>query len=187
MPLTDEERNAIVAYRLDKAANTLAEAKNCAEMGHWTLTAKRLYYSAYYASSALLISEGHLSGFQQETQALRSHRDRSGGLQGHGLLDREYPRSSYRTPCQHGRYLEKQVRGLKRERQALLLCLQGPFFRGRLRQDVQPGQHLLLRGPARHLHHGRRHYCEITCGQSRAPERGKTFTGIIGRAVRSYP
>ncbi len=28
-------------------------------MGHWNLAANRLYYAAYYASSALLISAGH--------------------------------------------------------------------------------------------------------------------------------
>lgn len=59
MPLNDEERKAIVAYRLEKANGTLVEAKDCATMQHWTLAANRLYYAAYYACSALLISNGH--------------------------------------------------------------------------------------------------------------------------------
>ena len=59
MPLTDEERQAIVMYRLEKAKATLVEARDCATMGHWTLAAGRLYYAAYYASSALLISKEH--------------------------------------------------------------------------------------------------------------------------------
>ena len=59
MPLTDEERKAIVAYRLEKSDEAFTEAKDCASMGHWTLTANRLYYSAYYASSALLVNDGH--------------------------------------------------------------------------------------------------------------------------------
>ena len=59
MPLTDEERNAIVIYRLEKANGAYIEAKDCASMGHWTLAANRLYYAAYYASSALLISAGY--------------------------------------------------------------------------------------------------------------------------------
>ena len=59
MPLNDEERKAIVVYRLEKAENTFAEARDCASMKHWTLTANRLYYAAYYACSALLISKGY--------------------------------------------------------------------------------------------------------------------------------
>ena len=59
MPLTDEERNAIVSYRLEKANMAFNESKDCASMGHWTLAANRLYYAAYYASYALLISAGH--------------------------------------------------------------------------------------------------------------------------------
>lgn len=53
--LTDEEREALVKYRLEKAGEVLVEARDCTNMGHWTLSANRLYYAAYYASSALLI------------------------------------------------------------------------------------------------------------------------------------
>ena len=63
MPLTDEERKAIVSYRLEKADEALIEAKDCASMGHWTLAASRLYYAAHYASSALLVN----AGFQAKT------------------------------------------------------------------------------------------------------------------------
>ena len=59
MPLTDEERKAIVVYRLEKSNDAMVEAKDCASLGHWTLAANRLYYAAYYASSALLISAGY--------------------------------------------------------------------------------------------------------------------------------
>ena len=58
MPLTDEERKAIVVYRLEKSNDAMVEAKDCALLGHWNLAANRLYYAAYYASSALLISAG---------------------------------------------------------------------------------------------------------------------------------
>lgn len=54
--LSDEERQAIVSYRIEKAFETLAEARDCGAMNHWTLAANRLYYAAYYASSALLIN-----------------------------------------------------------------------------------------------------------------------------------
>lgn len=58
MPLGDNERHAVVSYRLEKAESTLIEAKDCGKMGHWTLAANRLYYAAYYACSALLIEKG---------------------------------------------------------------------------------------------------------------------------------
>ena len=56
--LKDEEREALVKYRIEKAYGTLVEAKDCAEDNHWTLTANRLYYAVYYASKALLIQNG---------------------------------------------------------------------------------------------------------------------------------
>ena len=56
--LTVEERDALVKYRIEKAFGTLVEARDCAEDNHWTLSANRLYYAAYYASKALLIQNG---------------------------------------------------------------------------------------------------------------------------------
>ena len=56
--LTDEERDALVKYRIEKAYGTLVEARDCADDNHWTLAANRLYYAAYYASKALLIRNG---------------------------------------------------------------------------------------------------------------------------------
>ena len=53
--LNSEERQALVQYRLEKATDTLKEAIDCGSLNHWTLAANRLYYSVYYASSALLI------------------------------------------------------------------------------------------------------------------------------------
>lgn len=81
MPLTDEERKAIVVYRLEKAENALVEAKDCASMGHWNLAANRLYYSAYYASSALLFSKGHVAKTHEGTIGMiGQHYVRSGIL-----------------------------------------------------------------------------------------------------------
>lgn len=59
MSLTEEERNAIIAYRLEKADHAIVEARDCSTMGHWTLAANRLYYAAYYAASALLLRGGY--------------------------------------------------------------------------------------------------------------------------------
>jgi hypothetical protein len=42
MSLTDDERRAVVIFRLEKGQNTLAEAKGIAQMGYWTAVANRL-------------------------------------------------------------------------------------------------------------------------------------------------
>ena len=58
MSLTTEERKAIVDYRFEKADNTYDEAKKIFELGLYNLTANRLYYSVYYAATALLTNMG---------------------------------------------------------------------------------------------------------------------------------
>lgn len=83
MSLTDEERKAIVVYRLEKADDALVEARDCASLGHWNLAANRLYYAAYYASSALLISSGHTAKTHEGTIGMiGQHYVRSGILAG---------------------------------------------------------------------------------------------------------
>lgn len=67
MPLTEEERQAIIVYRLEKADVALVEARDCVSLGHWNLAANRLYYAAYYASSALLINDGHAAKTHEGT------------------------------------------------------------------------------------------------------------------------
>ena len=53
--MTEEERNTIVKYRLDRANETFCEAKDLFCLKRWHGTANRLYYACYYAVSALLI------------------------------------------------------------------------------------------------------------------------------------
>jgi len=55
MTLSNDERKAIVAFRLEKAFRTLEEAQGIASLKYWTAVANRLYYACYYATSALLI------------------------------------------------------------------------------------------------------------------------------------
>lgn len=55
MTMTEDERSAIVSYRLQKALDTFNEAKGIASLGFWNAVANRLYYACYYISSALLI------------------------------------------------------------------------------------------------------------------------------------
>ena len=56
MSLTEEEKKQIVDYRLEKSKKTLEDAKKVIELEMWVTAANRLYYAAYYAVSALLIS-----------------------------------------------------------------------------------------------------------------------------------
>lgn len=59
MSLTQEERDVIVVYRIEKSFSALEHAKANAGLGYWEVTANRLYYAAYYSVSALLLRFGH--------------------------------------------------------------------------------------------------------------------------------
>ena len=59
MSLNDEERKAVVTYRIEKAARTMEQANNIIPLKYWELVANRMYYAAYYAVSALLIADRH--------------------------------------------------------------------------------------------------------------------------------
>ena len=59
MSLSDEERKAIVDYRIEKANTAMEDVRQAAAIERWSMAANRLYYAIYYAASALLISEGH--------------------------------------------------------------------------------------------------------------------------------
>lgn len=55
--LSPKDRYAIVCYRIENAVNTLAEIDTLIENGYYNNAANRLYYAAYYAASALLITK----------------------------------------------------------------------------------------------------------------------------------
>jgi uncharacterized protein (UPF0332 family) len=55
MSLTDDEREAIVSFRIQKAKDTLDEAEGIATLGYWNAVANRLYYACFYITSALLL------------------------------------------------------------------------------------------------------------------------------------
>ncbi len=54
--LSDADRMEVVRYRLEKANRTYQEAVGSINSGYVETSANRLYYAAYYAVSALLIS-----------------------------------------------------------------------------------------------------------------------------------
>ena len=59
MSLTDQERDALVFYKAQKAKETLAEAIGIAQLEYWNAVANRLYYACYYITTALLVHNGH--------------------------------------------------------------------------------------------------------------------------------
>lgn len=61
MSLTEEERKAIVQYRIEKAKASLVDAVDVSSIKKWSLAANRLYYALYYAATALLINDGHIT------------------------------------------------------------------------------------------------------------------------------
>lgn len=54
--LTEENRTDIVRYRINNAQRTLKEVDILIENGLYNTAASRLYYSCYYAATALLVA-----------------------------------------------------------------------------------------------------------------------------------
>jgi uncharacterized protein (UPF0332 family) len=53
--LTEEDRNALVLYRIERAKETLTEADALIKENFYNAAVNRLYYACYYAVIALLI------------------------------------------------------------------------------------------------------------------------------------
>ena len=51
-------KEELIKYRLERAWDTLDDARILAEKGKWNSTINRLYYAAYYAIMALLLNSG---------------------------------------------------------------------------------------------------------------------------------
>ena len=59
MKLTNDEREAVISFRVQKSEDTFKEAVGIASLGFWNAVANRLYYSCYYITSALLIKNNY--------------------------------------------------------------------------------------------------------------------------------
>ena len=59
--MKEDEHQALIAYRLKRAAETLMEAQLMQREEHWNTCANRLYYAAFYAVSALLAQYGYVA------------------------------------------------------------------------------------------------------------------------------
>ncbi|MBP9993963.1 MAG: HEPN domain-containing protein [bacterium] len=65
MSLSDEERKIVIGLETEKARKTFAEIEILRQAGLWDNIANRMYYAAFHAVSALLISNGHIVGTHQ--------------------------------------------------------------------------------------------------------------------------
>ena len=55
--MTESSRD-VVLYRLNRATETLEDARILADAGRWNACVNRLYYACFYAVSALLVRHG---------------------------------------------------------------------------------------------------------------------------------
>lgn len=58
MALSDKERCDYVKYRIERAYQSLKEAKDNVDLGNWNLAVNRLYYASFYMAIALILSTG---------------------------------------------------------------------------------------------------------------------------------
>jgi len=65
-----EDLQALVDYRMQRAAETLEEARLMQNVNHWNTCANRLYYAAFYAVSALLVRDGRTTSKHSGVKAL---------------------------------------------------------------------------------------------------------------------
>jgi len=68
------ERQVLVGYRLERARETLEEARVLLETGHANACVNRLYYACFYAVSALLLTRSISTSKHSQVRALL-HRD----------------------------------------------------------------------------------------------------------------
>ncbi len=65
-----EELQALIAYRMKRAIESLEEARLMQNTNHWNTCANRLYYAAFYAVSALLVQGGHVASKHSGIKAM---------------------------------------------------------------------------------------------------------------------
>ncbi|MEA2008181.1 MAG: HEPN domain-containing protein [Chloroflexota bacterium] len=57
--MTDKKHiEDLIEYRLERARETIEDAKLLASVGHWNPCVNRLYYACFYAVTALLVQHG---------------------------------------------------------------------------------------------------------------------------------
>jgi len=74
MGMSEEEKKSLVAYRLEKGKETLAEIPILIENHLWRNAANRLYYACFYAASALLMKDGYQENSHNGIKSVLSSR-----------------------------------------------------------------------------------------------------------------
>lgn len=59
MTLQDEEREAVVNYRIERSHQALKEAKDNIALQNWNLAVNRLYYATFYMAIAVILNNGY--------------------------------------------------------------------------------------------------------------------------------
>ncbi|MDR0829941.1 MAG: HEPN domain-containing protein [Prevotellaceae bacterium] len=70
MSLAEDEKNALVKYRLERAVETMEDVRIAVGNLRWFAAANRLYYVCFYAASALLINDGYEARTHSGVKAL---------------------------------------------------------------------------------------------------------------------
>lgn len=56
MTLETNDKEALIKYRIDRANETIIEAKEAYESGHLNLAVNRVYYACFYSTEALMLT-----------------------------------------------------------------------------------------------------------------------------------
>ena len=70
MGLSEEERKAVVKYRLERAKDARLDVSISIQNNRWNNAANRLYYACFYAIIALLLNDGHEAHTHSGVRAL---------------------------------------------------------------------------------------------------------------------
>jgi len=70
MKLSEEEKKAIVQYRLERAKEALLDVRVSIQNDRWNNAANRLYYACFYAAIALLINDEYEAHTHNGVRAL---------------------------------------------------------------------------------------------------------------------
>jgi uncharacterized protein (UPF0332 family) len=95
-----EPLETLIQYRLGRAQESLDDARLLAEANRWNACVNRLYYSCFYAVSALLVRDGFSSSRHTGVRSLLNrHYVRT------GMVPRDLARvynDLFRTPSRRG-------------------------------------------------------------------------------------
>jgi uncharacterized protein (UPF0332 family) len=56
MTLAEKDKDALIKYRIDRANETIVEAKEALESNHLNLAVNRIYYACFYSTEALMLT-----------------------------------------------------------------------------------------------------------------------------------